>query len=1034
MNKSLTFAILLLFSGNLSAQTSVFSDDFESGSTSWTISGNISPNLWIFNSCAGNGTTLTGATSMYISSGGIVPGCGATGTEQYAYVDAPAGINQIVSSTNVDAGCLSSLTASFDYRIDGVLTEDFAELVYSTDGGTSWIPVGSAFSISPAWTSVAVALPPALNAIAFDIGFRFTYNDNTINGAPIAIDNFDVSGIDVTNPAITCPVTQSDYLDGTCSLLLADYTGLAMTSDNCLSYGPVVVTQAPPVGSTIGSNATITLTGTDAFGNTASCVFTIQAIDTISPTISCPADFTVGTTLGCSNLLAAYSGLTSASDNCTFAGSLIYTQSPPAATVLPTGTNPIIITVNDGNGNSNSCSFSLTVEDQQAPLISLCSPNQNVIVDAGCQGTLGDYSGALTIIDNCSSLANLTYTQSPIPGTIISGNTMVTITVEDENSNSSNCVFTAILSDTTSPIVTCPANITSPINGSCQYLIPDLSASVTGTDNCSVLANMGIYQNPVAGATANGITPILVTLSDEQGNISTCITTVLPDDQIVPTITCPGPLTADIGANCDFLLPNYSGISLVLDNCSDFSIAQSPPPGTLTSLGTNNIELTVTDAGGNTANCAFILNVIESQTPTIICPSNISTCDPVVTYANPSFSDNCIASISQTDLTGFTSGSNFPVGITVLEYTVTDGSGNSTQCTFNVQILDYPSPAIISEDTISLCDQNSLVLDADPLVSGSGLWTVSTGQGSFNNQFANSTGINNISIGTNIYVWTVSSPTCGTLVDSIFVINSQQDLPASTQDIIYACADLNVVLQSNIPLYGIGTWTTDGNGVISDINSANTTSILVDNGWQNFIWTITSGSCLASSDTLAVFSMQKPVINESDTAVCLENDLLVFSATSPSLDQTSLWSTPNATIVISDINLSNTSVSNFGIGTNTIIYTLMNSNCGEFTDTVTVIGSLCNGFQPIIPTVITPGNLDGKNDVLTIDFLNVMYPECHVVIFNRWGSVVYESVGYNEPWNGQFKGESLPMGTYFYKIELNDPDETLLKGDISIIN
>ena len=817
-------------------------------------------------------------------------------------------------------------------------------------------------------------------------------------------------------------------------VLLADYTGLAVTGDNCLSYGAVILTQAPPVGSTIGNDATITLTATDAFGNTASCPFTLQAVDTISPTIICPADFTVGTTTGCTNTLASHVGLTTAADNCTFLGSLVYTQDPAAGTALPVGANPIQIFVNDGNGNSQSCTFSLTVEDQTAPLISLCSPNQNVIVDAGCQGPLADYTGALTVSDNCSALANLTFTQSPIAGTIISGDTPVTITVEDENTNTVNCVFTAILSDTTSPVSVCPADMTLAINGSCEYIIPDLSGSVTGTDNCSVLANMGITQNPLAGATGGGITPILVTLTDEQGNFSTCITNILPDDIIAPTITCPSPITTNIGSSCDFTLPNYSGTSLVLDNCPNYAIVQTPIAGTVVSTGSTSITLTVTDAGGNSANCVFNLEVIENEAPTIVCPVNISTCDPLVTYLDPTFADNCSAALNQTDLTGFTSGSTFPVGTTTLEYTATDISGNTALCTFNVEILDYPSPAVIAIDTILICDQTSAVLDADALVSGTGIWTVGSGQGSFNNQFANSTGVNNIGVGTNVYLWTVSSASCGTLVDSITIINSELDLDASTQDFFYACMDADIVLLANAPLYGVGTWTTDGNGVIAAVNSASTTSTLADNGWQNFIWTITNGSCPASADTLQVYSMQSPVINEADTSICLENDLLVFSGTPSGDDQTSLWSTVSGGALITDPDSTITDVYSFALGHNYIAYTISNDQCGSLSDTIHVVGTLCDGFNPIIPTVITPANLDGKNDVFTIDFLSASYPDCHVVIFNRWGSIVFESIGYDEPWNGQFHNEYLPMGTYFYKIELNDSNDQILKGEISIIN
>jgi len=1034
MIKSIFIAVALLFTNGLIAQTSVFFDDFESGSGSWTLSGDMSPNAWIFDACAGNGTSVPGVTSMYITSGGTIPGCGVTGTEQHAYIDAPAGINQAISSATVDAGCLESLSASFDYRIDGVLTEDFAELVYSTNGGVSWTPVGTAFTISPAWTSVSLALPALLNATSFELGFRFTYNDNTLNGSPIAIDNFDVSGTDLTNPTITCPGNQSDYLDMSCSLLVGDFTAMAITNDNCLSYGPVTVTQAPPSGTTIGADATITLTGTDAFGNFASCNFTLQVIDTMVPVITCPANFTVPTTTGCTNLLADHSGLVTAADNCTFLGSLIFTQTPVPGTLIPAGPNTISYTVDDGNGNVSSCSFELEVEDQEDPVISMCSPNQNVIVDAGCQGTIGDYTGFIAVSDNCTSIGNLIFTQSPASGTIISANTLVTITVEDEKSNSVDCQFTAILSDTTSPVVTCPADLTLAIDANCEYLVPDLTPSVIGTDNCSALANMGITQNPIAGATGNGITPVLITLTDEQGNLSTCVTSILPDDVIDPTITCPGTQTQDLGSNCDFSLPNYGGISLVLDNCSDYSITQVPTPGTITNVGTTNITMTVTDAGGNTASCSFDLDVFESQPPTITCPPDVSTCDPLVTFPGAVFADNCVVAMSQTDLSGLGSGDTFPVGITTLEYTATDESGNTAICSFNVEILDFPSLANIVDDTLGLCDQNSAVVVADTVTSGVGEWTVSTGSGAFNNQFANTTGVNNIGTGTNIYVWTVSSAQCGSLQDSLIVINSQQDINASTQDEIFSCMDADVVLQSNVPLFGIGTWTTDGNGIISDINSANTTSTLVDNGWQNFIWTITNGACPSTSDTLQVFSMQSPVIDQADTAVCLENDLLVLSGTSPAIEQTSSWSSIGGSSSIDEFDQSTTEVDNFGLGYNTIIYTFSHPTCGELSDTIHIIGSLCDGFDPVIPTVITPGNIDGKNDVFAIDFLNIMHPDCHVVIFNRWGSVVYESTGYDEPWNGTFKGELLPMGTYYYKIELNNSDQTILKGDISIIH
>ena len=128
-----------------------------------------------------------------------------------------------------------------------------------------------------------------------------------------------------------------------------------------------------------------------------------------------------------------------------------------------------------------------------------------------------------------------------------------------------------------------------------------------------------------------------------------------------------------------------------------------------------------------------------------------------------------------------------------------------------------------------------------------------------------------------------------------------------------------------------------------------------------------------------------------------------------------------------------TTASEFDLGTTLIICAYEHPVCPTLTDTLEIVTSLCNGFDPVIPTVFTPGNLDGSNDLFQISFLNAAHPECEVTIFNRWGSVVYESIGYDEPWDGTHNGEPLPMGTYFYRINLNDGTGKVLKGDISII-
>jgi len=70
---------------------------------------------------------------------------------------------------------------------------------------------------------------------------------------------------------------------------------------------------------------------------------------------------------------------------------------------------------------------------------------------------------------------------------------------------------------------------------------------------------------------------------------------------------------------------------------------------------------------------------------------------------------------------------------------------------------------------------------------------------------------------------------------------------------------------------------------------------------------------------------------------------------------------------------------------------------------------------PVIPNTFTP-NGDNNHDKWVIDYLNT-YPDNRVQVFTRTGQVVFESRGYNTPWDGTIKGKPLPFDTYYYIIE-----------------
>ena len=70
---------------------------------------------------------------------------------------------------------------------------------------------------------------------------------------------------------------------------------------------------------------------------------------------------------------------------------------------------------------------------------------------------------------------------------------------------------------------------------------------------------------------------------------------------------------------------------------------------------------------------------------------------------------------------------------------------------------------------------------------------------------------------------------------------------------------------------------------------------------------------------------------------------------------------------------------------------------------------------PEVPNAFTPNN-DGINDLWNIKYLE-SYPGCTVQVYNRYGASVFAMVGYAAPWDGKYKGEDLPPGTYYYVID-----------------
>ena len=139
--------------------------------------------------------------------------------------------------------------------------------------------------------------------------------------------------------------------------------------------------------------------------------------------------------------------------------------------------------------------------------------------------------------------------------------------------------------------------------------------------------------------------------------------------------------------------------------------------------GVNEIWYYAEDATGNFIECTFTVTVTDPENPVYTnCPypditvnTENDSCYAYVNFALPEAEDNCqLISNIQIDDTGLSTGSAFPLGTTVMTWEATDKTGNTSQCTVTVNILDEQSPVAACQDvSIQLDDQGQATVYSD---------------------------------------------------------------------------------------------------------------------------------------------------------------------------------------------------------------------------------------------------------------------------------------------------------------------------------
>tara|TARA_B110000046_G_scaffold64198_1_gene71691 strand:- start:8273 stop:12280 length:4008 start_codon:yes stop_codon:yes gene_type:complete len=119
--------------------------------------------------------------------------------------------------------------------------------------------------------------------------------------------------------------------------------------------------------------------------------------------------------------------------------------------------------------------------------------------------------------------------------------------------------------------------------------------------------------------------------------------------------------------------------------------------------------------------------------------------------------------------------------------------------------------------------------------------------------------------------------------------------------------------------------------------------------------------------------------------------------------------------------------------TDSSFYEVCNVNCINICDTAKVIFHVLGNPYEFIPSAFTP-NGDGINDFWVVPGIEA-FPKSELFIYNRWGDLVYESIPYENKWQGESnkgtaRGKKMGDGTYYYVLKTNDGDP--LKGTIEL--
>ncbi len=317
--------------------------------------------------------------------------------------------------------------------------------------------------------------------------------------------------------------------------------------------------------------------------------------ETVPPTITCPADLAVSADANCESTLPDLTIGATVSDNCSVEADITVTQSPAVGTVIGVGTTIVTLTATDEAGNTATCTVDVTVEDDSAPQ-AIC---QDITIQLDAAGnasiTAADIDDGSN--DNCGitslSLDKTAFTCADV------GVHAVTLTATDAAGLTSSCQANVTVEDNVAPVAVCQDITIQLQDGTANIQPQDLDGG--SSDACGI-GNLSLDNSSFTCANV-GVNVVVLIVTDQNGNVSTCSATVTVEDNEPPVIVEPDDITVLTDAGecghtfttaLEPIVTDDCGVATITGVRSDGLGLNDPFP-----VGETTIDWSATDVNGN---------------------------------------------------------------------------------------------------------------------------------------------------------------------------------------------------------------------------------------------------------------------------------------------------------------------------------------------------------------------------------------------------------------------------------------------------